>query len=53
MPLFKYKVLDADGKPREGTQEAKDKFALYQLLREQYGGETSFYFDMAQHLYET
>ncbi|MEQ1499920.1 MAG: type II secretion system F family protein [Parcubacteria group bacterium] len=34
MPLFKYKVLDADGKPREGTQEAKDKFALYHVIKQ-------------------
>ncbi len=35
MPLFKYKVLDADGKPRQGTLEAKDKFALYHAIKQE------------------
>lgn len=31
----------------------KEKKAVYESLREQYGGETGFYFDVAQHLFES
>ncbi len=30
-----------------------EKIAVYERLREQYGGETGFYFDAAQHLFES
>ncbi len=31
----------------------KEKIAVYERLREQYGGETGFYFDAAQYLFES
>ncbi len=34
MPLFHYKTLDKEGKPVEGTAEAKDKFALYHSIKQ-------------------
>ncbi len=34
-------------------EQIKDKFVSYEMLREQYGGQTGFYFDMAQHLFES
>jgi TonB-dependent SusC/RagA subfamily outer membrane receptor len=42
----------------EYLQELKEvpvseKINVYERLREQYGGETAFYFDAAQHLFET
>lgn len=33
MPLFKYKILDTEGKTTEGTLEAKDKFELYHAVK--------------------
>lgn len=33
MPLFKYKILDTEGKTTEGTLEAKDKFELYHTVK--------------------
>lgn len=33
MPLFKYKIIDAEGKETESTLEAADKFALYHLIK--------------------
>ena len=31
--LFKYKILDGEGKTKEGTLEAKDKFSLYHEIK--------------------
>lgn len=33
MPLFHYKTIDKEGKPSEGTLEAKDRFALYHIIK--------------------
>ena len=33
MPLFHYKGVDKEGKPFEGNLEAKDKFALYHMIK--------------------
>ncbi len=33
MPLFKYKTVDTTGKITEGISEAKDKFALYHIIK--------------------
>ncbi len=33
MPLFHYKTVNKEGKQTEGTMEAKDKFALYHLIK--------------------
>jgi len=33
MPLFHYKTINKEGKTTEGTSEAKDKFALYHLIK--------------------
>lgn len=35
MPLFHYKIIDADGKTTEGSLEAKDKFALYRVIKKE------------------
>lgn len=37
MTLFHYKAVDKDGKEVEGTLEAKDKFALYHLIKKDGG----------------
>lgn len=34
MPIFKYKILDPEGKPKDGTMEAKDKFSLYHAVKQ-------------------
>ncbi len=34
MPLFHYKTIDKEGKPSEGTMEARDKFALYHAINQ-------------------
>lgn len=34
MAIFKYKILDPEGKVREGSMEAKDKFALYHSIKQ-------------------
>lgn len=34
MPIFKYKILDPQGNVKEGTLEAKDKFALYHSVKQ-------------------
>ena len=33
MPLFHYQVIDNEGKRVDGTMEAKDRFALYHLVK--------------------
>ena len=33
MATFKYKIVDKDGKQTEGIAEAKDRFALYHLIK--------------------
>lgn len=35
MALFKYKVVDKEGKQTEGTMEAEDKFALYHSIKKE------------------
>ncbi|MFZ2621144.1 MAG: type II secretion system F family protein [Minisyncoccia bacterium] len=37
MPLFKYKILDSNNESKEGTMEAKDKFALYHEIKKDGG----------------
>jgi type IV pilus assembly protein PilC len=34
MAIFKYKILDPEGKVKEGQMEAKDKFALYHSIKQ-------------------
>jgi type IV pilus assembly protein PilC len=34
MAIFKYKILDPEGKVKEGEMEAKDKFALYHSIKQ-------------------
>lgn len=34
MPIFKYKILGPDGKPKEGTMESKDKYSLYHTIKQ-------------------
>ena len=34
MAFFKYKILSADGVTKEGTMEAKDRFALYHTVKQ-------------------
>lgn len=34
MPIFKYKIIDPEGKTKEGTLEAKDKFSLYHTIKQ-------------------
>ncbi len=34
MSLFHYKTLDKDGNVKQGTMDAKDKFALYHILKQ-------------------
>lgn len=34
MPLFKYKIIGTDGKTKEGTMDAKDKFSLYHSIKQ-------------------
>ncbi|KKR65623.1 MAG: hypothetical protein UU06_C0014G0001, partial [Parcubacteria group bacterium GW2011_GWB1_40_5] len=41
MTLFHYKIIDKEGKTTEGTQDAKDKFALYHTIKES-GGTVIF-----------
>ena len=35
MPIFKYKIIDSEGKTIESTLEAKDKFALYHTIKKE------------------
>ena len=34
MAIFKYKILDPEGKVKEGEMDAKDKFALYHSIKQ-------------------
>ncbi len=34
MAIFKYKILDPEGRVKEGEMEAKDKFALYHSIKQ-------------------